>query len=105
MPWPDKILRQFQTVPPNPREKEFHGPYNKLLNTLFPPDSDFTVIPQYLEPASSKSSDFIVAFEVSHHNKPVFILELKSPADLDFISARQSADQQVRERLGDLAGE
>jgi hypothetical protein len=105
MPWPVKVMRQFQTIPPNPGESDFCGAYNKLLNTLFPPDTDFTVVPQYLKPASSKSSDYIVTFEIFLENRPVFILELKTPADLNYISSRQAADEQIRERLGDLAGQ
>ena len=103
MPWPDKVLRQFQAVPTNPSESDFHGPYNKLLYTLFPSDTDFTVVPQYLQHASSKASDYIVTFEVFLSNRPVFILNLKPPTHLTFISTRQAADQQVRERLSDLA--
>jgi hypothetical protein len=102
MPWPEKVLRQFQSIPANPSENEFHGPYNKLLYTIFPPDSDFTVAPQYLKPASAKASDYVVMFEVSLQNKPVFILELKPPRDIEFISTRQAADEQIRERVGDL---
>ncbi len=107
MPWPEKVIRQFQTIPPNPIESDFHGAYNKLLCTLFPPDTDFTVVPQYLKPASPKSSDYIrvFTFEIFLENKPVFILELNNPADLDFISSRQAADVQIRERLGDLGGQ
>jgi hypothetical protein len=75
------------------------------LYTLFPPDTDFTVVPQYLKPASLKSSDYIVTFEIFLENKPVFILQLKKPADLDLISSRQAADVQIRERLRDLAGQ
>jgi hypothetical protein len=104
MPWPEKVIRQFQTIPPNPIESDFHGAYNKLLNTLFPPDTDFTVVPQYLKPASSKS-DYIVTFEILFENKPIFILGLEKPADLKFISSRQAADVQIRERLGDLASQ
>jgi hypothetical protein len=102
---PKKVIRQFQTIPPNPIESDFHGAYNKLLYTLFPPDTDFTVVPQYLKPASLKSSDYIVTFEIFLEDKPVFILQLKKPADLDLISSRQAADVQIRERLRDLAGQ
>ncbi|KAF8438583.1 hypothetical protein L210DRAFT_3544458 [Boletus edulis BED1] len=94
MPWPEKVIRH-----------DFHGAYNKLLHTLFPPDTNFTVVPQYLKPASSKSDDCIFTFEILLENRPVFILELKNPADLRFISSRQAADVQIRERLGDLAGQ
>jgi hypothetical protein len=104
MPWPEKVIRQFQTIPPNPIESDFHGAYNKLLYTLFAPDTDFTVVPQYLKPASSKSFDYIVAFEIFFENEPVFILQLKKPPDLDFISSCKAADVQIRERLGDLGG-
>ncbi|KAF8130205.1 hypothetical protein EV363DRAFT_1490422 [Boletus edulis] len=103
MPWPEKVIRQFQTIVPNPVESGFHGAYNKLLYTLFPPDTDFTVVPQYLKPAASTSSDYFVTFEILFENKPVFILELTKPADLRLISLRKAADVQIRERLGDLA--
>ena len=72
MPWPEKVIRQFQIIPPNPIESDFHGAYNKLLYTLFPSDTDFTVVPQYLKPASSKSSDYIVTFEIFLENKACF---------------------------------
>ena len=98
--WPPKVLRQFATVPPNPSESDFHGPYNKLLNTLFPPDTDFVVVPQYM-PDSRNAADFIVMFEVYFENRPVFILELKPPNHLQFPSKRQAADLQIRQRMGD----
>jgi len=106
MVWPPKILSQFQLVPANPHEADFHGPYNKLLNYLFPIDSPFTVVPQYLKPASgsSLSSDYIVTFEVFLATRPVFILELKTPMDINYVSTRQLADEQIRRRLGDLGG-
>jgi hypothetical protein len=106
MPWPEKVIRQFQSIPPNPIESDFHGAYDKLLHSLFPPDTDFTVVHQYLEPASSNSDDYIVfTFEVTLENKPVLILQLNNPAALNLISSRQAADVQIRERLGDMAGQ
>ena len=51
---------------------DFRGAYNKLLYTLFLPDTDFTVVPEYLKPASSKSSDYTVTFEIFLENKPGF---------------------------------
>jgi hypothetical protein len=102
--WPNKVIRQFQIVPANPLESDFNGPYNKLLNTLFPPDSDYTVIPQYLKPNSVQSWDWIMTFEVFLVNKPILILELKRPEDLHFVSTRELADSQIRQRLVDLCG-
>jgi hypothetical protein len=102
--WPDKIVRQFQAVPPNPKESDFHGPYNKLLYTFFPPDSDFTVVPQYLRASSRDAADFIVCFEIYLKNRPVLIIELKDPSAILQISTRGEADDQIRKRMGDLAG-
>jgi len=104
MVWPDKVIRQFQTVPAKPLQSDFHGPYNKLLHTLFPADSDYTVIPQYLEPPPSESRDGIMTFEVFLVNQPILILELKKPVDLNSVSARELADSQIRRRMGDLYG-
>jgi len=103
MPW-SQVLRQFTLVPPNPAEKEFHGPYNKLLNILFPADTDFTVCPRYQETDSSRTTDILVTYEVLFRNRPVFILELKAPAELVYISTRQKADDQMRKRVADLRG-
>lgn len=102
--WPEKVLRQFATVPPNPTESQFHAPYNKLLNTLFPVDSDFVVVPQYL-PDSRNAADFIVMYEILLVNKPVFVLGLKPPSHLEILSKRQAADEQIRMRMGDLVGQ
>ncbi|KAG9028308.1 hypothetical protein FRB95_006612 [Tulasnella sp. JGI-2019a] len=46
--------------------------------------------------------EFIVAFEVYFNDMPVLILELKRPGDIIWYSRRETADQQIRERLGDL---
>jgi hypothetical protein len=102
--WPEKVLLQFQLVPPNPSESDFHGPYNKLLYDIFPSTSDFTVVPQYL-PDSRGSADFIVLYEVQWENKPVLVLELKPLNHLDSLSKRRAADDQLRDRMGDLSGQ
>ncbi|KIJ47964.1 hypothetical protein M422DRAFT_28505, partial [Sphaerobolus stellatus SS14] len=99
--WPDKIIRQFNTVPHNPSESDYHGPYNKLLYTLFPLDSDFVVVPQYL-PDSRNAAEFIVMFEILLLNRPVLILELKPPSHHNVLSKRKAADEQIRSRMVDL---
>jgi len=103
--WPDKVLRRFQAVPPNPKECDFHGPYNKLLHAFFPPDSDFIVIPRYLQPSSGDPADFkVFSFEIQFGNQPVLILELNDPSAISLVSTRGKADDQIRSRIGDLAG-
>jgi hypothetical protein len=46
----------------------------------------------------------MITFEVLE-NRPVFVLQLNKPADLAWISSRQAADVQIRQGLGDLAGQ
>lgn len=100
--WHEKVVRDFKGVIPHPHKSDFIGPYNKLFNTLFPPDSDFTVVPQYLKP-SQDSADFTVGFEIQWNYAPVLILELKDPLDFIYISTRREADSRIRTRIGDLA--
>ena len=104
--WPADILRQFDiahAVDPE-LENVWHAPYNKLLNTLFPVDTAFTVIPNFQEIGSTKSVDFIVTFEIYLENRPVFLLELKRKKDLPLTSKRVEADIQLRGRLENLIG-
>jgi len=101
--WPANVLIQFQIVPPNPVEADFHGPYNKLLNTLFPPQSEFTVVPQYLPHSDRGAADYIVLYEIQLRNMPVFVLELKPPNHLDSLSKRHDADAQLRDRMAHLS--
>jgi hypothetical protein len=104
MPWSPKVLASFTKIPDAPSEADFRGPYNKLLHTLFPAESDYTVVPQYL-PGAREAADFIVMFEVLHIDKPVLILEPKAPGQLRCPSTRKAADMQVRFRMTDLAGQ
>ena len=103
-PWPPKITRRFSTVPANARENDYYAPYNKLLYTLFPADSDYTVAPQSYSLLDSRNSvDFIIEFEVRLEDKPVLFLQIKEPRKIAFKSAREEADNQMRKRMGDLA--
>jgi len=105
-PWSAKIIEQFSTIPPNPRENDFFGPYNKLLSTLFPPVS-YTVAPR---PHSSLNyvlgsygvADFSIGFEVLLEDKTIFFMEIKEPQMLAFKSAREEADSHMRMRMADF---
>ncbi len=103
MPWPTLVVRQFEKVPATPTEADFHGPYNKLLYTLFPANTAFTVVPQFM-PTSRESADFLIYFEVMLEDRPVLIVELKSPGDLRYASKREAADKQIRGHIRDLFG-
>ncbi|KAF8326229.1 uncharacterized protein EI90DRAFT_3031220 [Cantharellus anzutake] len=101
MPWPVPVVHEFAQVPTNPSEADFHGPYNKLLYTVFPADGPFTVVPVYI-PGSRELAPPLVFFEVTVERKPVLILLLKSPSDLRYRSQRKAADKEIRVRIEDL---
>ena len=101
--WPDTILRQFATVPPNPSVNDYRGPYNKLLYTLFPAETDFAVVPVHL-PDLRRPTEYIDAFEIYLVDRPVLILTLKPPSHLSVPSKRQAADEQVRVRMAEVTG-
>jgi hypothetical protein len=108
MPLSPEITRAFAAVErgggPITHENQYYGPYNKLLNTLFPPDSDFIVSPNYLPVDVDGAADFIITFEVTLHQYHVLIIEVNPPQHLSFRSTREKADRQIRNRLVDLEG-
>lgn len=108
MPWPSKITRAFATVEQEGDvpvlENQYYGPYNKLLYTLFPADTDFIVSPNFLLGNVDGGSDFIVSFEITLRQHPVLILQVKPPQHLAYPSLREAADRHVRRRLFDVSG-
>ncbi len=60
MPWPEKVLCSFQKVPNNPSEADFHSPYNKLLYSLFPVDTDYMITFHYMPGLSCEVANFIL---------------------------------------------
>jgi len=100
MPWTSKILRQFRKIPDNPSEADYHGPYNKLLCTLFPGGTDYTVFPRYEPGSDSPATRFL--FDVLYDDKPVFMLEHRPPQDFPYGSKRDDADLKLQRRLEDL---
>src|SRR6266404_5244109 len=109
MPWSSKITRAFATIQggDNIHENQYYGPYNKLLYTIFPADTDFAVSPNYLPPNDDDGhggADYVVSFEITFRQQPVLILEVKPPQHLLFNSRREAADAHIRRRLIDLSG-
>ncbi|KAJ7237587.1 hypothetical protein C8J57DRAFT_1087369 [Mycena rebaudengoi] len=106
MPWPQTVLNEFSAIPEGDdvAEKHFHGPYNKLLHTLFPADSKYTIVPQSM-PTWREGGDFIFTFHITVRKVPVFVLELKAPADLKIQSERDLADDHIRRQLVNLTAD
>ncbi|KAH0826622.1 hypothetical protein J3R83DRAFT_4987 [Lanmaoa asiatica] len=90
IPWPSKTARAFATVEGGAdivHGNQYYGPgpYNRLLYTLFPADSDFIVSPNYAPGNTDSGADFIVSSEI--------ILKVKHPQHLSLKSTREAADR------------
>ena len=114
---PSTVLNAFRVVPLKTSEREFHGPWNKLLNYFFPPESPFTVIPRetFVVKASKEESGIteegkeqpeivFMMFEVQFESLPVFAMLVAAPALLEFPLAREMADTQARKMTKSLVG-
>ena len=60
MPWPTIITEAFELARAGGQtdESRFYGPFNMLLNHLFPFEDRYMVVPQWKRPEQSKSIDF-----------------------------------------------
>lgn len=106
MPWPTKISRAFATKGGRTGviDNRYFSPYNQLLYTLFPPDSDFCISPNYyIPPGSTDPTDPVVSFEVTYHHQPILILVVMPPGHLSSVSTREAADKHIRRRFMDLS--
>lgn len=102
-PWTRDVKKAFRAVPPNSTDEAvYYGPYNLLLNTLFPPGSGFMVTPQFKQPPAGQATDFVTVYMVERDNHPVFFVEVKSLSNLVSLSKREEADLQMRQRFGDF---
>ncbi|TDL30086.1 hypothetical protein BD410DRAFT_780612 [Rickenella mellea] len=102
-PWHPKVVGRFGTVPDNPRERDFYGPFNKLLHdpSLFSVDSDFAVALQRPHPNINQVGSS-PSFVVTHGTKPVFVLQINDPRRICDPSARRNADLRMRTVIQDL---
>ncbi|KAH9007698.1 hypothetical protein EDB83DRAFT_700148, partial [Lactarius deliciosus] len=102
--WSSKVTKRFSAVPVNVPENDYYAPYNKFLNSLFPPDSDYTVVLRsYSILNSHKSVDLVIGFVVLLEDEPVLFLEIEEPRRITLTSARKEVDNHMRIRTRDLA--
>jgi hypothetical protein len=98
MPWKNYVLRDFQMIPKYPSRGHFHGPYNKLLYTLFA-NTDYTVAPRF-KPGSRPSPYF--RLDVLFKQKPVLTLDINEPSGLEYSSDLQEAIQKIQQPMKDF---
>lgn len=91
MPWPVYIIRKFDRAVPEGEndESKFYGPYNVLLNYLFPAGEEYMVVPQYKLPDKPKSINFTATFVIECQGKPIFFMEVKPSMHLQKPSLRR----------------
>ncbi|KIM78064.1 hypothetical protein PILCRDRAFT_824776 [Piloderma croceum F 1598] len=102
MPWSEGVIEQFEIVDLyTTEESDFYGPFNSLLVELFPSSEHYQVSPQFKR--IDGSLDFTIQFIVHRRRIPVFFLEVKTFRSLTLLSARDSADDQMRQRFREFA--
>ena len=98
MVWPDYIQSQFKSANECGGiidESFYYGPYNSILNGLFPASEGFMISPKPLFPQR-------VLFNVTLNGHCVFLLQVKSSASIRSDLARANADGEIREQILDL---
>ncbi len=103
MAWNRYLTMAFEDIDSKSRADECLGPWNQLLNTLFPPNTRFTVRPQYLRQPTDLETLFLVSHE--HSERPVLIVELMWPSVLCSPFTRFEADIRMRDRIRGYKGQ
>lgn len=102
--WPRVILNTFEAARRAPDESAYHGPYNKLLYTLFPGDSSYyvTFVKRVITADGRVERSFALIVELEEHG-PVFFVSVEPHAsDLAIISKREEADILIRQHYADM---
>jgi hypothetical protein len=105
--WSESVISQFAIASTrNDSEKQYYGPYNKLLSIVFPPDSKYTIFPVIYPVETNRSVDYTVEYLVMlgghQDNTPVLFIEIKSPGKLAKLSARREAHVQMLNRYAEF---
>jgi len=76
-PWPEYIHQSFNSAaindPVGRDESLFYGPFNRLLNTLFPVDGPYEIVPQFKSTGTRESIDFVIIILVEVNRHPFFL--------------------------------
>ncbi len=95
-------MESFQSVKPELESDFTPAAYNKLLNTLFPVNTPYTVFPQVHRHEDNSTPSSRTTFTVYYKNTPVFLLDLHPYPNLARISTREIADNHIRMHVRDL---
>src|ERR1700733_9464261 len=84
-PWSNIIMHSFFVAGSSTSEKPFYGSWNRLLNTMFPVDTMFEVVPQFPPVTTREAVDFVLLL-IYVEMAPVFVIEVKPPNDFRYAS-------------------
>ncbi|TEB33095.1 hypothetical protein FA13DRAFT_185658 [Coprinellus micaceus] len=115
-PIPARVLSAFRLLPPKAGVGLYTGPWNKLLSSVFPPDSPYTVTPrEYLSVTATKEQSGLgdidpehqphlssMQFEVQFESLPILLVLVSASAIVDVDLARRLADEEVRRQVDSL---
>lgn len=103
-PWHERLMLSFLIAGMSHAVSggQFNGPWNSLLNVVFPPDGPLEVVPQIRHITADENADFNITFHICAKATPAFVLMIKSPDDLLCLSKRQEADLQLRRSFADI---
>ncbi|EAU89941.1 hypothetical protein CC1G_08423 [Coprinopsis cinerea okayama7 len=116
------IISQFTCLPPHATETDYYGPFNKLLHSLFPPDSRYSVVPRLIPSNTFQTSSGILPpssfgaigagascwspvqfmYEIMYEDKPILVVYIKGPNDILYPSMREAVDKVMRSRMRDI---
>ncbi|KAG0130110.1 hypothetical protein HOY82DRAFT_487257 [Tuber indicum] len=101
---PEAIGKAFNLARQNVKadESQFYGPYNALLNHLFPSDEEYIIVPQYKHSTQLKSVNFTTIFIVRYSQHPTFFIKVKFSGSLYHISSYKEADLQIWDQFKHL---
>ncbi|KAI6015329.1 hypothetical protein F5J12DRAFT_717407 [Pisolithus orientalis] len=104
--WPQFITQSFNSAlaidPTGKDESVFHGPYTRLLYSLFSLDGLYEIAPKYKFQGTQDAFELVTIFVVEPQRHPVFFIEVRPSASLPYDSKREEADNQMRRRVRDL---
>lgn len=98
--WPDAVLCSFEDAEESPMH-EFHGPWNRLLNFIFPAKSIFEVAPFLYGCSESQATALFLV--VKKLDKPVLFVEVLPKENIHSISGRHEADARIRSYFSDVS--
>lgn len=99
---PGFVTEQFGIIKKHTTdEREYSGPFNALLNSLFPASENYQISPQSHRITSS--IDFTVMLLLGKQKVPFLIVQVMTAVAYETPSSRKAADEQMRESIHDAS--